>query len=140
MNDVKQVIVVRKLFPNESGEQRKVRTGKYVAQGSHSVMAWICHRIQAAIGKKGELTQLLKLSPAELQWVVTNFKKVVVSVDSEEELLSIHAAAKKAGLESQLITDSGLTEFNGVPTKTALAIGPDEAHKIDPITGHLPLF
>ena len=140
MNDVKQIIVVRKLFPDADGNMRKIRIGKYCAQSSHSSMAWICHRIQDALGKKGELSKLLKLSPAELQWVRTNFKKVVVSVDSEEELLSIHAAAKKAGLESQLITDSGLTEFNGVPTKTALAIGPDEANKIDPITGHLPLF
>jgi hypothetical protein len=33
-----------------------------------------------------------------------------------------------------LIQDAGLTEFGGVPTYTALAIGPDEDAKIDELT------
>ncbi|MGK4455994.1 peptidyl-tRNA hydrolase [Klebsiella pneumoniae] len=48
--------------------------------------------------------------------------------------------AQEADLTVSLITDSGLTEFNGVPTNTCLAIGPHKASKIDAITGHLPLF
>jgi len=39
-----------------------------------------------------------------------------------------------------LITDSGKTEFHGQPTRTCLAIGPDVADKIDPITGQLELL
>jgi PTH2 family peptidyl-tRNA hydrolase len=44
------------------------------------------------------------------------------------------------GLEVHLITDSGRTEFHGQPTRTCLAIGPDEASKIDQVTGHLELL
>lgn len=38
------------------------------------------------------------------------------------------------------ITDVGRTEFNGVPTITALAIGPNKSEDIDKITGHLKLY
>jgi PTH2 family peptidyl-tRNA hydrolase len=61
-------------------------------------------------------------------------------VDSEEELMEIHDKAVAAGLEVHLITDSGRTEFHGEPTRTCLAIGPDEADRIDDITGHLQLL
>ena len=45
--------------------------------------------------------------------------------------MEIHDKALAAGLEVHLITDSGKTEFHGEPTNTCLAIGPDEADKID---------
>ena len=34
----------------------------------------------------------------------------------------------------------GFTEFNGVPTFTCIAVGPDKSEKIDLITGGLPLL
>lgn len=34
-----------------------------------------------------------------------------------------------------LVTDNGLTEFNGVLTDTAIAVGPAPAEFIDKITG-----
>ena len=61
-------------------------------------------------------------------------------MDSLDELKEIEAQAKEANLEVHLIVDSGRTEFNGVPTPTCLAIGPDEADKIDEITGGLKLY
>ncbi|QJX80020.1 aminoacyl-tRNA hydrolase [Priestia megaterium] len=48
--------------------------------------------------------------------------------------------AKEKGLPAVLIEDSGLTVFNGVKTKTCLAIGPYNSEEIDEITGHLPLM
>ncbi len=47
--------------------------------------------------------------------------------------------AVAAGLEVYLITDNGKTEFHGRPTRTCLAIGPDDAEGGDPITGDLEL-
>ena len=41
------------------------------------------------------------------------------------------------GVTAERIVDSGLTEFGGVPTKTWIALGPNLASVIDPITGHL---
>ena len=83
-------------------------------------------------------------SKEELEWMVEvpgekSFAKIVVQVENEEELVAIYEKAKIAGLESHLITDCGATEFHGVPTKTAVGIGPDYSEKTDLITGNLKL-
>ncbi len=57
--------------------------------------------------------------------------KVCLQVTSEEQLLELHKNAQGLGLESHLIRDSGKTEFGGIKTLTACAIGPDEAEAID---------
>jgi PTH2 family peptidyl-tRNA hydrolase len=74
------------------------------------------------------------------EWLTTRFTKVVVQVNTEAELLEIYNKAKDAGLPCSLIQDSGATEFHGVPTHTAVAVGPDLAEKIDPITSQLKLL
>lgn len=73
-------------------------------------------------------------------WLNGLFTKVCVSVDSEEELVSIYEEAKNKNIPCSIITDSGLTEFNGVPAKTAVAIGPAWSEEVDEITGHLKLL
>ncbi len=82
----------------------------------------------------------LSLSPAELEWITRGMAKVCLKVNSEEALLECHTRAQQAGLESHLIRDSGRTEFGGVPTLTACAIGPDIPASIDEITGDLTLY
>jgi len=123
MNDVvKQVIVMR----NDLG----MRKGKMIAQGSHASISFLTRKLQSG----------RKMTDVEQQWVNDRFTKICVRVDSEQELIDIHNKALSHGVESHLITDAGLTEFNGVPTKTCLALGPDYANKIDTITGHLKLL
>ena len=81
-------------------------------------------------------------SPApeeQTKWLEEGMTKICVRAESEEELMEIYQAARAAKLEVHLITDAGLTEFDG-PTKTCLAIGPDLAEKIDKITGGLKLL
>jgi PTH2 family peptidyl-tRNA hydrolase len=74
-------------------------------------------------------------------WLVTGrFKKVTVYVETEQELIDLYDTARKAGLPSAIIKDAGLTEFNGVPTITAVGIGPGSVEEIDAITGNLKLF
>lgn len=73
-------------------------------------------------------------------WLTSRFAKICVSAKDLEELLAIKAAADAVGLRTCLIQDAGFTEFGGVPTYTALSVGPDRVEKIDPITGHLPLL
>lgn len=68
------------------------------------------------------------------------FTKPVCSVNSEEDLLAIYNQAKSNGLPCSLITDSGKTEFNNVPTHTAVAVGPAEVSKVDEITAKLSLL
>lgn len=126
-NRNKQVLVVR--------HDLKMRRGKQIAQGSHASMSFICRRLQEA----GSVS-LDGFTEAQRAWLTGAFAKVCCRVDSEEELMEIHGKALDAGLEVHLITDSGRTEFHGEPTNTCLAIGPDEADKIDAVTGRLGLL
>ena len=74
------------------------------------------------------------------KWLEGSFAKIVVSCNSEEELLELQKQAKEANILNALITDAGATEFNGVPTVTCLAIGPHSSEEINKITGNLKLL
>lgn len=125
--NIKQVIVMR--------HDLKMRRGKQIAQGAHASMAFLTRRLQ-----NSRSMRLDEFSPNAQAWIVGSFAKVCVRCNSEEELMAIHDKAIELGLEVNLITDSGRTEFHGQPTRTCLAIGPDDASKIDPVTGHLELL
>ena len=130
----KQVIVMRK--------DLNMRKGKMVAQGAHASMAAVLNRMVILSHKKEiqEKTLILESGTPMESWINGLFTKVCVSVDSESELIEIYEKAKDAGLIASIITDAGLTEFNGVPTKTCIAIGPNWSEEINEITGHLKLL
>ena len=122
-----------------------MRKGKMVAQGSHAAMAWLTNIFRGKDGFGGATMRTfdnITLSGAALEWVMGSFTKICVSVDSEEELMDVYerACANKNLNNVYLITDEGKTEFNGVPTRTCLAIGPDWDEEIDAITGNLKLL
>lgn len=130
---MKQVIVIRK--------DLNMRKGKMIAQGCHA-SSEICMKFVTLAdfpmrgGSEGE-----KLVDWFRQWQTQHaHTKICVSVDSEDELLEVHRKGREAGLPISLIQDAGKTEFNGVPTYTAAAIGPAPSELIDPITGHLKLL
>lgn len=120
---VKQVIVIRK--------DLKMRRGKEIAQGCHASAMFLTRRVHNGAG--GFLTD------EQIEWIESGTTKVVVQVESEEELMQIYHAALDRKLEVNLVTDHGKTEFKGLPTKTCIAIGPHENDKIDPITQYLEL-
>ena len=115
-----------------------MRRGKEIAQGAHASMAFLIHRMRARADVPGDTA--LALKPREIEWITKGMAKVCLKVNSEDELLDCHAKALEGGIESHLIRDSGRTEFGGVPTLTACAIGPDEPERIDAITGELTLY
>jgi PTH2 family peptidyl-tRNA hydrolase len=123
---IKQVIIIRK--------DLKMRRGKECAQASHSAMLWLVDRLSNFNYKKA------KFSDEEIEWLTGKFTKICLQVNSEEELLDLLNKAKEIKLTAYLVTDSGATEFDGVPTKTCIAIGPNKAEDIDKITGHLKLY
>ena len=125
--NIKQVIVMR--------HDLKMRRGKQIAQGAHASMAFLTRRLQSRSS-----ICMDDFSPNEQTWIAGSFAKVCVRCNSEQELMTIHDKAIEMGLEVHLITDSGRTEFHGQPTRTCLAIGPDDASKIDQVTGHLELL
>jgi PTH2 family peptidyl-tRNA hydrolase len=122
--------------------------GKMIAQGSHASLGVILQMMHTeeyetkAIKPQPRVKMSMSYSPGSPldEWLNGVFKKVCVYVTSEEELDDIYNKARAAGLPVKMIVDSGLTMFHGVPTKTCLAIGPEEEEKIDAITGHLKLL
>lgn len=129
--EVKQVIVIRK--------DLGMRRGKEIAQGAHASIAWLTRLIQHWIKGWTEPDMCEDIGEEGLAWLQGAFTKIVVKVNSEEELLDIHKRAVEAGLTVSLIKDAGRTEFKE-PTYTAVAIGPNEVSKVDAITGELELY
>ena len=128
---LKQVIVIRRTL--------NMRRGKEIAQGAHASMAFLVEAVVAACDSSTG-RGVMSIDAAALAWMTTSNRKVTLQARSEEDLLDLDAKARGAGLRSHLITDSGRTEFGGVPTITALAIGPDLAAAIDEVTGHLAIY
>lgn len=127
MSDVKQVIVVRK--------DLNMRKGKIAAQVAHAAMKFLAD----AVDERAERV-VRGFSQAEKAWLGGVFAKVVVSVDSEQELHELMEEARRRGITVNRIIDAGRTEFHGVPTLTCAAFGPDESERLDPVTGHLKLL
>jgi PTH2 family peptidyl-tRNA hydrolase len=123
----KQTIVLRK--------DLNMRKGKMIAQGAHASMRAILQ-----LGRHDGADFVIPLDDRLAPWLLGRFKKIVVSVNSETELLALHEKAKSLGLITSLIQDAGLTEFGGVPTYTAVAVGPDREDRVDQVTGSLQLL
>lgn len=128
--NVKQVIVMRTQYPDGKGGTTGIRKGKLIAQGSHASMAFMSHYLRQMLqGQSPEIPQAVQ------DWINGSFAKVVLQADDEQTLLNIQKVCEEVGVMCHLITDSGFTEFHGVPTNTAIAIGPDYSDKIDALTG-----
>jgi len=139
---VKQVIVIRK--------DLKMGKGKMIVQACHaSLNVFLKKMINDQNGNESSLLEKhgkyqLKLDVEENsefdQWLKGLYKKVCLYVNSEEELIDIYMKAKNKHLPSILIEDVGKTTFNGIKTRTCVAIGPAESNLIDEITGELRLL
>ena len=136
---MKQIIIIRK--------DLKMRRGKECAQASHASMAFLLRKMESFKG-----LWEFDISPPSIdenyipikddiaEWMSGGQTKITLQIHSEKELMDLHEVASARGLRSNYITDAGRTEFKGVPTITALAIGPNESEEIDKITGHLKLY
>jgi len=113
--EYKQCIVLR--------DDLKLSKGKAAAQAAHASLL-SCERAPVRDRKR---------------WKEQGQKKVVLKVQSLEELYAVKDDAKKLRLPCALVEDAGLTE---IPpgTVTALGIGPARAEEIDKVTGHLELL
>lgn len=124
---VKQIIVLR--------TDLAMPPGKSASQAAHASIRFLTERIN-----NNKSLFKPKFSEAEQAWISGQFTKIVCRVKTPEELDELYFHARKAGLEAHRIIDSGNTVFDGVPTLTALAIGPDFNSNLDPVTGHLELY
>ncbi|MDR0911646.1 MAG: peptidyl-tRNA hydrolase Pth2 [Methanobrevibacter sp.] len=112
---MKQVMVVRR--------ELKMSKGKTAAQ--------CCHACLGAYKKA---------NPDKIkEWENSGYAKVVLRVDSEDELLEVEKQAKANKLPHYLVIDQGRTELPP-STVTCLGIGPDSDKKIDKVTKNLKLL
>jgi PTH2 family peptidyl-tRNA hydrolase len=129
MSEPKMVIAVRR--------DLNLRKGKLAGQVGHAVMKFLIDNNESE--RADEL--FVKLSKPEAIWMFNGvFAKVIVGVDSEQELLDLILRAQLKNVEVSPIVDLGRTEFNGVKTLTCAAFGPDDPDVLDEVTGHLKLL
>ena len=141
MKDVKQVLIWR--------NDLKVRKGKMGAMLAHASMGVFFQSMEKTNRPPRDLDfdemqhahyWYMPSRPYFEEFITGSFKKIVVYVESENELLALYNAAIDDGIHASLIKDAGLTEFGGVPTYTAVGIGPWDSKGLDELTGHLPLL
>ncbi|MFH2110335.1 MAG: peptidyl-tRNA hydrolase Pth2 [Candidatus Bathyarchaeota archaeon] len=116
--DYKMVVVVR----TDLG----MSVGKMIAQACHAAVA--CSE-QA---KKTHSKQWAR-------WRDEGAKKVAVEAESFEELRELVRKAEQLDIVYVLIQDAGHTEV-APGTTTCLGLGPDQAQRVDKVTGSLPLL
>ena len=126
----------------------KMRKGKIAAQAGHACVDAVLQALKKEDRMKdlvqspeGMMLKTTDKSDSPLsEWFNNGCTKVCVSVDSEEDLLSIAQKAEARGIIAAVITDWGLTEFHGEHTKTCLALEPLPAEIANELTGELPLY
>ena len=133
MDKTKQVIVIRK--------DLNMRKGKMIVQGAHASLKAVLDKLDLTL-TSNTITTINTISSIDpiFEWLNSGFTKIAVGVNSLEELKEIEQKAIANNITVAKITDLGRTEFKGIPTVTALAIGPDWIEKIDEITKHLQLL
>lgn len=123
MNNVKQVIVVRK--------DLRMRRGKVASYVAHVASKFLVENNEAERGDELHV----KLSPSEAEWLRGPSTRIVLGAPSEEAMKSIIFKAEMAGIDVHSV--SGRTKQEEEKTVICVALGPDESNLIDQITGHL---
>ncbi|MEB3862016.1 MAG: peptidyl-tRNA hydrolase Pth2 [Desulfurococcales archaeon] len=122
MAGVKQTIVLRR----DLGMGR----GKAAAQAAHAS----CEAVFRILDSR---------EPRWMEWLrawrAGGQVKVVLRVDSEDELVRVYGEAQALGLPASLVSDAGRTQLPP-GTKTAVAVGPGPEELVDRVTGRLKLY
>ena len=122
MTIYKQSIVIRR--------DLKMGRGKAAAQAAHASCEAVFNIMES--GRREWLGWLE-------EWRRTGQMKVVLRVDSEDELRSVYTTAVSLGLPASLVRDAGRTQLPP-GTLTAVAVGPAPAELVDKVTGRLKLY
>lgn len=114
----KQVIIIR--------ADLKMGKGKIAAQSSHASLAAF---------KKTEKKHI----DVAREWEMEGQKKIVLKVNSEEDLIENFQLAKSNEIPAELIKDAGHTQIEP-GTVTCVGIGPWDEEELDKLFGKLKLL
>ncbi|MCF2143638.1 MAG: peptidyl-tRNA hydrolase Pth2 [Candidatus Heimdallarchaeota archaeon] len=114
----KMVIAIRK--------DLQMSKGKTAVQAAHA-------SVLAVENAKHKYKDWLK------KWLYEGQKKVVVQLQSEDELLHLYRQAQTSNLPCAIVNDAGLTELPP-NTATAVALGPAPNEKLDKLTSKYKLL
>lgn len=117
-DDCKLVILVR--------NDLKMTKGKIAAQVGHAA-------VNCAFASKKKDSRTFD------RWFDGGQAKVVLRIDSEEELFQFRAIADAQGIINSVIRDAGRTQVEP-GSYTCIGIGPDRVSVLDKITGDLKML
>lgn len=127
---IKQVIVVR--------DNIGMSCGKIASQVAHASMSVV---LQTAGVKHAKSTAVvIETTPPMMEWLRGRFTKIVVSGKDKQWDDLLQKLSNQTLIPFSIITDEGLTVFNGVPTQTCVAVGPGHMDDINKLTGHFKLL
>lgn len=131
---VKQVLLIR----SDAG----MNAGKIAAQAAHASMGAFLPRETTRLEPlaDGRFELRATISAQAAAWFQDLSVKIALAGPDEATLHEAYRQAREAGLPCVLIQDAGFTHFDGVPTYTAVGIGPADADEIDKITRKFPLL
>lgn len=110
-----------------------IRTDLGMSRGK--MCAQVAHAALEAARKVRKKDEVLKREISK-KWREQGMKKVVLKVRSKPKLFHYKDLAERSSISTSVVKDAGKTEIPG-GSYTALGIGPDEAKKINKISGEL---
>ena len=133
--NIKQVIVVRRDLLNPL----EFFAGKMMAQVGHAVSLSLLSNMNVEkIDNREKLILELDKNSSIYKWIYGDYKKIIVYVDSEKELIKVYNKALKRNLNAVLVKDNGLTAYEP-GTYTCCGIGPAPHKKFNGVTNHLSI-
>lgn len=126
--------------------------GKVAAMAAHASMMFLVKRVTKPyiLLAQGRRQSMGVFTPDEWRWLTepapgleefnqVSFAKIVVAVDSEQELQEVYNAAHLKSLEVHRVFDSGYSH-NPAGTFVCIAIGPAWLDAFDGVTNHLKIY
>ncbi|XP_017478669.1 PREDICTED: peptidyl-tRNA hydrolase 2, mitochondrial-like isoform X2 [Rhagoletis zephyria] len=102
--------------------------GKTAAQCAHAAV--LCYQQCQTNGKKQKLVE---------SWSLSGQPKIVLRVNTLQELMHLQDRAKDVGVVAELVRDAGRTQLE-CGTATVLGIGPDIEKNINELVSDLKLL
>jgi PTH2 family peptidyl-tRNA hydrolase len=97
-------------------------------------------KIAAQVAHAAVAATLASLGTADVAaWLREGQPKVVLKVSSAGQLEDVVRQGRESGLPVEVISDAGRTQLTP-GTLSCCALGPAESHRIDAVTGGLPLL